>query len=303
MVTVNNQNQKKFLQSIQSLPKYKSQIKLLTKWLGQDKPFNKDTIFDYLKYRNEEQGVSIGTLNMDIAGIKYALKWAIEKERCSIEPTVLYQLEKFIEDLKLGKKASVAIDKEKMPTHDDVKKMLLYSSEREKCFIEFLYQTGARVSEMLNVRLSDIEDGANGKCIVRLKGKGKRLTVDNEDLSLGKEREVKVDKSLIEKIKSVFEGETFLFETRGATRKPYHRGYVLNRIKRIAEKANIGKRITPHLFRHAWALRAYKAQVNGQRVPINAISSYLGHSDPGTTLRLYGNERLSDEQLDAINER
>ena len=90
-------------------------------------------------------------------------------------------------------------------------------------------------------------------------------------------------------IGTTFAGERWLFETENGTQ--HDRSYISHVIERQSKRA-IGKMVGAHALRHSAATvlisRTNKAQ---------AVSEYLGHSDPATTLRFYVHESLTDADL------
>jgi len=150
-------------------------------------------------------------------------------------------------------------------------------SDRQRRFIEFLYATGARVSEMTGVKLADCK--AEGNVVaVRLRGKG------NKKASY-KERGVWITKAMYERILETFGGEEYLFETSKGER--YHRSYVSNQIAKLTKHV-LERRVSAHKFRHTFATRMLRD--TGR---VQAVSQYLGHSDVTITLRIYSHDAFS----------
>ncbi len=81
------------------------------------------------------------------------------------------------------------------------------TSRRTSLFLWFLYNTGCRVAEMCSARLDRCED-LGDMIRVTVTGKG------------SKERKVDIEKPLFDAIRSVFPGDTFLFQTQGGKALP-----------------------------------------------------------------------------------
>jgi integrase len=144
-----------------------------------------------------------------------------------------------------------------------------------RLMVAFLCGTGVRVSEMLGIMLSDI-DARKGEFVeIRIRGKG------------SKERIINVRKGFMERIKKHFHGTTYLFEHQD---RSFNRISVTNRIKHEALRT-IGKEVTAQHLRHTWAT----IQIQRGR-DVKAIAAVLGHSDPGTTLRMYPDTKLKPEE-------
>lgn len=154
-------------------------------------------------------------------------------------------------------------------------------SDRQRRFIEFLWTTGARVSEMTGVRRADCKP--EGKVVaIRLRGKGNKRDAY-------KERTVYITLAMYERIRDTFTGEEYLFET--ANGKPYNRSYVSNQIGKLT-LAVLGRRLSAHKLRHSFATR--KIKETGR---YKAVSEYLGHSDVTITLRVYSHDTFSPEDI------
>lgn len=133
-------------------------------------------------------------------------------------------------------------------------------------FIQALFWSGCRVSELVNIQLSDCKEG---KVIsIRVLGKG------------NKEREVYLPKNLYLLIREVFMGSAYLFETKG--KQPYRREYISHEISRQA-KDKMGIEISAHTLRHSKAM--FRKEI--QSLSPDRIAKALGHSSVVTTLKYY----------------
>jgi integrase/recombinase XerD len=138
---------------------------------------------------------------------------------------------------------------------------------RERALLEFLYVTGARLNEAVNVNISDI---SFSELSLRVIGKG------------NKEREVYLSPKAKIHINKYLESRTDNCEALFVTeRKPIRRlgNRAIQRIiNKIGEKTGLGKRVFPHLMRHTMATLTLN---NG--ADITTIQKLLGHTDPATT--------------------
>lgn len=153
---------------------------------------------------------------------------------------------------------------------------------RNRAIIEVLFSCGLRVSELVNMKLSDLylEDRV---LLVRGKGNKERLVpVSNKAIS-----DLKrwfFDRNLM-KIKPGEDDYVFL-NRRGAH---LTRTMILIMVKRQAEKAGIKKKISPHTFRHSFATALLQGGAD-----LRSIQAMLGHEKIDTTL-VY--THISNEQL------
>lgn len=145
-------------------------------------------------------------------------------------------------------------------------------SDRNISIIEMIYSSGLRVSEVLNLKLSNIYFNEE---FLRIIGKG------------NKERLVPVSKVSLEKLKiwlefhrnklkiaSGFEDYVYL-NRRG---KNLTRNMIFLIIKEAAKNAGINKNISPHTLRHSFATHLVEAGAN-----LRAVQQMLGHSSIITT--------------------
>ncbi|HXI84986.1 MAG TPA: site-specific tyrosine recombinase XerD [Verrucomicrobiae bacterium] len=142
---------------------------------------------------------------------------------------------------------------------------------RDKALLEFMYATGLRVSEVANIKLSDINFEAG---FLRSVGKGQKERI----VPIGKQAIEWVQRYLREArssfAKAAHLGEVFL-STRG---QPLSRKTIWVLIKKYTRAAGIGKTITPHTLRHSFATHLLD---NG--ADLRVIQEMLGHADISTT--------------------
>jgi|APSaa5957512622_1039677.scaffolds.fasta_scaffold15199_3 integrase/recombinase XerD len=146
---------------------------------------------------------------------------------------------------------------------------------RDLMIFRLMYNTGARVSEIINIQLSDMSLDSGGTLVLHGKGNKERIVV------LFKET---ID--LIKKYLTLRESENiksnFLILNKynqQMTRQGIN--YLVTKYVNIAGKTNKGilsKNVTPHTFRHTLAFHMIKAGVN-----IVTIKDFLGHEDINTT--------------------
>jgi integrase/recombinase XerD len=148
---------------------------------------------------------------------------------------------------------------------------------RQRAFIEVLYATGCRLSEIHQLNRNDIDFNTKS---CRVIGKG------------NKEREVyfsfKAMYHLRKYLMHRLDDEQALFITE---RKPYRRlskRGIQREVSKIAKTANLEKKVSPHTLRHTFATLTLN---NG--ADLVAVQHLLGHSDPSTT---QGYAVLSEER-------
>ncbi len=144
--------------------------------------------------------------------------------------------------------------------------------QRDRAIIEMLYSCGLRVSELCNLKLSDLflDEG-----FIRVVGKGDKQRL--VPVSPRAEQELKlwfIDRNAITP-KDGEEDYVFLSERR---RQHLSRITVFHNIRLYAEDAGITKTISPHTFRHTFATHLLEGGAN-----LRAIQAMLGHESISTT--------------------
>ena len=155
---------------------------------------------------------------------------------------------------------------------------------RDRTMLEVLYATGLRVSELVNLRLDQINLRQG---VIRITGKG-----DKERLvPMGEEAMEWLSRYLNEVRPNFFKRDP------DATLFPSNRGSALTRqtfwyaVKRYSVRARIDKSLSPHILRHAFA-----THLLNHGADLRVVQMLLGHSDISTT-QIYthvARERLKD---------
>jgi len=144
---------------------------------------------------------------------------------------------------------------------------------RDRAILEFLYASGARVSEATGLRLSQLffADG-----LVKLFGKGKKERV----VPIGGMARDAMD-TYLSKVRPLFlrtgkrTDAVFLNQERGT---PLSRMSVWNIVREYAAQAKIEKRLSPHTFRHSFATHLIEGGAD-----LRIVQEMLGHADISTT--------------------
>lgn len=136
---------------------------------------------------------------------------------------------------------------------------------RDRLILALLYSSGLRVSEIVKIKITDI-DLVERTLRIRGKGDKDRIVLFDEDTKL----------LIMEHIQNNNSDTEYLFVNR--QNKPLSPRYIQMMIKKYAEEIGINKKVTPHILRHSFATHLLK---NG--VDIRAIQQLLGHTNLSTT--------------------
>ncbi|MDG5491669.1 site-specific tyrosine recombinase/integron integrase [Psychroserpens sp. SPM9] len=140
------------------------------------------------------------------------------------------------------------------------------SNLKHRTIIALLYSCGLRISELLNLRVTDIDINRRQIHIKRSKGR--------------KDRYVGMAESFLPLcLNYVQTYEPRLYFIENKQMQPYSAESVRAFLRRNCKKAGIIKRVTPHTLRHSYATHMLEQGVN-----IRYIQSLLGHSRPETTM-------------------
>ena len=214
----------------------------------------------------QELGVQPRSVARILSGVRSFYRFLVLEKEIETDPTEL------LENPQIGKHLPEVLSIQEI---DDIEQVIDKSKAqgmRDVAIIEMLYSCGLRISELCNLKMSELflEEG-----YIRVHGKGR------------KERLVPIGEQAIEKLR-----QWFVIRT-GVKAKPGHEDYVfistkrgtkLSRItlfvyiKDYAQRAGIQKNISPHTFRHSFATHLLEGGAN-----LRAIQARLGHEDISTT--------------------
>lgn len=200
-----------------------------------------------------------------LSGIRSFYKYLLLSDEIQQDPTEL------LESPHLGERLPEVLSTDEI---DQIQKSIDLSKpegQRNKTIIEVLFSCGLRVSELVNLKLSNLylEEG-----FVRVMGKGsKERLVPISSKAIRELQYWFVDRNLM-KIQQGEEDYVFL-NRRG---KHLTRTMILIMLKRQAVAAGITKTISPHTLRHSFATELLKGGAD-----LRAIQAMLGHESIGTT--------------------
>ncbi len=200
-----------------------------------------------------------------LSGVKAFFKYLLTDDAISANPT------QQIDGPKVGRKLPEVLSVEEIESVIAAIDLSKPEGHRNKAMIEMLYSCGLRVSELVNLQLSNIY---YDKGFLRVIGKG------------NKERLVPIGTKAIKALKHYLAGRNTL-----PVQKEYDDTVFLNRrgaklttvmvfliVKDLAVKAGITKTISPHTFRHSFATHLVEGGAD-----LRAVQEMLGHESITTT--------------------
>ncbi|MEM4703208.1 MAG: tyrosine-type recombinase/integrase [Candidatus Pacearchaeota archaeon] len=162
-------------------------------------------------------------------------------------------------------------------TKEEVKKLIEFAeTKKSRLIIQLLYATGMRVSELVNLKCSDINLQEKIGWVRRGKGK--------------KDRAFFLPEKLIPELENYLKepGRQYIL----SKDKPLTTRNIQKIIKKAAQKAQINKKVTPHTLRHSYATHLLESGTD-----IRLIQTLLGHENL-TTTQIY--THVSTEELKKI---
>lgn len=245
---------------IQRLLKYLESQDIKTGPLSIEKEILQQFIYETAKLVNARSQARL------ISGLKSFFNYLLFEDYRETNPMDL------IEAPKIGRKLPDTLSLEEIDliiSNIDLSKP---EGERNKAIIETLYGCGLRVSELINLKLSDLffEEG-----FINVTGKGdKQRFVPIGDVT---QKYINIYKDEIRNHLNIQSGheDTLFLNRRG---KQLTRAMIFTIVKRLVEKAGIQKNISPHTFRHSFATHLLE---NG--ADLRAIQLMLGHESITTT--------------------
>ncbi|MGB1102638.1 MAG: site-specific tyrosine recombinase XerD [Crocinitomicaceae bacterium] len=201
-----------------------------------------------------------------ISGLRNFFFYLILEDEIKTDPTELLDLPK------IGKKLPEVLDKDEIDALINAVDLSKNEGHRNRAIVETLYSCGLRVSELINLKITNLyfEEG-----FIRVIGKGNKERL--VPVSKSVEKEVNIYREHIRRHQDIAHGhEDFLFLNRRG--KQLTRVMIFTIIKQLAEKINLQKNISPHTFRHSFATHMVEHGAN-----LRAIQEMLGHESISTT--------------------
>lgn len=213
-----------------------------------------------------EQGVSHATMARSLSSIKTFYKFLILEDYLQVNPAIDLETPKI---------------KRRLPqvlSHEDVDKLMqqpnvvLPLGLRDRAMLELMYGTGLRVSELLSLKIDNLNKTVG---FLRCVGKGNKeriipvnqISIDWVDRYLTKSRGLLLKKNP--------EDRTLFLNSNG---KPMTRQGFFKILAYYAKKAQLSQDVTPHTLRHSFATHLLE---NG--ADLRVVQEMLGHVDITTT--------------------
>jgi len=213
-----------------------------------------------------EMGLNDKSQARIVSGIRAFFKFLLMEDHINTDPSQLLELPK------LKRKLPDTLSYEDITAIINAIDLSTPEGQRNKAIYETLYSSGLRVTELVELKVSDIFfDGG----YIKVRGKGdKERLVPIGDSAL---KYIEIYKTTVRNhlnVQKGFEDHVFL-NRRG---KKLTRVYIFMLLRELAEKAGIKKSISPHTFRHSFATHLIEGGAD-----LRAVQVMLGHESITTT--------------------
>lgn len=225
---------------------------------------SKEDMQEYINHLMEA-GKSNSTISRCTASIKSLYRYLLNKN------LVEENIAENIEAPKVDRKEPMILTSKEIEMLLEQPDLSELKGQRDKAMLEILYATGIRVTELISLRLDDV-NLTNGYIKVKKKNTERHIPLGNLSLKCLKEYINKVRPLLIR----TEEEKTLFINTNG--QKMTRQGY-WKILKQYKEQAKISKEITPHTIRHSFAVHMLQ---NGAEV--KTVQELLGHTDVASTM-------------------
>lgn len=227
---------------------------------------NKNHLEAFLVFLNENFTLSAATQARIISGIKSFFNYLVYENEIQQSPADMIETPK---------------TKRKLPdtlSYEEIEKMLNAidmsneSGTRNRAMLEILYSSGLRVSELCELKISNVFFELN---LIKILGKGNKERLVPIGKTALKHAEIYLKNYRNHHSPTPINSDFFFLNTKGT---PISRISIFNCIKSLAAITGIKKIISPHTFRHSFATHLLE---NG--ADLRAIQEMLGHSSITTT--------------------
>lgn len=235
-----------------------------------------DIIFLFLEYLESGKGYSISTRNARFSAIRAFMSYAADHD-----VTLVANLNKLKRSSFKKPDSTTAVDYMSMAAIRAMIEQPDVSTSkglRDRFFMILLYDTGARVQEILDIKLCDLQLGKLSK--VMLFGKGRKTRV----VPLMEKTVSHLEKYLsVFHVDAVLDNTPLFYSEIHGNRRPLSARRIRYILQKYGEQArcicpDVPKNIYPHLFRHSRAMHLYQAGMD-----LTLVSQWLGHSQLETT--------------------
>ncbi len=254
-----------------TLDSYRNDLQLFSAWLKKRNPDDnaltsatRSDLLNFLESRVLDK-IKASTASRELSSLKRFYRYLLRQGKITIDPSLNIETPKMQRHLP---ETLTEIEVEQLLNAPDIKAPL---GLRDRAMLEVLYASGLRVSELINLKYSQISLDMG---ILKVLGKGKKERL----APLGEESLEWLSRYTREARPTLLTGivtDTIFVTTRGAAMTRQAFWYL---IKRYAHQIGITKQLSPHTLRHAFA-----THLLNHGADLRVVQLLLGHADISTT--------------------
>ncbi|HUG98618.1 MAG TPA: site-specific tyrosine recombinase XerD [Gammaproteobacteria bacterium] len=251
-----------------TLSAYRTDLMALARWVAREgRPITEAARGDVLSFIAErvEGGARPRSSARQLSSFRRFFRWLLRERGTGEDPTARISMPK------IGRPLPKSLSEDEVESLLDAPDTTEALGHRDRTMLEVLYATGLRVTELVSLRLAQVNLNQG---VVRVTGKG------------GRERLIPLGEESLEWLQLFIAGprEEILLEKQTEYVFPTRRGDRMTRqafwhiIKRYTERAGISQALSPHTLRHAFA-----THLLNHGADLRVVQMLLGHSDLSTT--------------------
>ena len=265
-----------------TISSYKDSLKLFILFLRDDKSMNinnfkmhqinRELILEFIEWLKNRGNTPV-TINQRLAGIKSFINFAQYE---SVENLAYLQPVLSVKSLKTTTRQVDYLTEEQMNKLINLPPIDTFTGLRHRIIMCLLYDTGARVQELCNLKIEDINLGNNPT--VKLHGKGSKIRIVPISKNMNQILEVYISKFFSDiKLKN----EYLIKNKNNQQMSRDGIEYIVQKYATILKNNNpsFPSKVHPHMFRHSKAMHMLAVDI-----PIVYIRDFLGHEDISTTM-------------------
>jgi len=254
-----------------TLDSYRNDLQLFSEWLRRRNPSNsmltEATNSDLLEFLASRVAAKMkaSTTSRELSSLKRFYRFLLRQGKIAIDPSLN------IETPKLQRHLPESLSEKEVELLLSAPDLAQPLGLRDRAMLEALYASGLRVSELINLKYSQVSMDMG---VLRVMGKGRkeRLAPVGEESLQWLNRYTKEARPLL--LNGIVT-DTIFVTTRGAAMTRQAFWYL---IKRYAQLVGIAKQLSPHTLRHAFA-----THLLNHGADLRVVQLLLGHADISTT--------------------
>ena len=268
--------------SANTLAAYRADVLCLSRWLEEQgvtlSAAKRSDLLAFLAWR-AESGARPRSTARQLSSFRRFFRYLVREGEIDEDPTARIAMPK------VGRALPQSMTEEEVEALLNAPDVADPLGHRDRTMLEVLYATGLRVSELINLRIAQLNLNQG---VIRVIGKG------------DKERLIPIGEESQRWLQEFMNGPRMeiLLERQTDSIFPTRRGSCMTRqafwhiIRRYAKKSGIGKKLSPHTLRHAFA-----THLLNHGADLRSVQMLLGHSDLRVVQMLLGHSDLSTTQI------